>query len=142
LAAARRSKVGWSELLWSVVGKADSPGFRWRFWGHELLDRLDQNYDLFIVISQLSLKLGDFASKLLVSGKNLTELNKCSNHEDTDLDGLLRVQDTGRYDGAMLRERKGESFGKLELFEVVAICDHLCLLLWGELKHEVAGEAL
>ena len=58
-------------------------------------------------------------------GKELTELNKCSNHEDTYRDGFLRVQDAGRHDGAMLSERQGEGSGKLDFFEVVAICDHL-----------------
>jgi hypothetical protein len=42
----------------------------------------------------------------------------------------------------MLGESERQSLGKLELGEVVAICDHLGLLRGAELEHEIARKTL
>ncbi len=126
----------------SLRVEANAPGLGWRLRVHELFDCLDQNHDLLVMVAQFSLKLGDLACKLLVSCKHFAELDKGTNHKDTNFDGLWRVQDAGGHDGTMLREGVREGLGELEFIEVVAICDHLGFLFGRELEHEILGEAL
>ena len=42
----------------------------------------------------------------------------------------------------MMQLLKRQRLGKLKVWDVVAICDHLCVFFLRELKQEVAGEAV
>lgn len=90
-----------------------------------MLDRLHQDDDLLVMIAQFPFKESDLLSQLLLPGKHFSKLNKCPHHENADFDGFWGIKHAGCHNGAMLRKDQGHSLGKLEVLEVVAICDHL-----------------
>ena len=66
-----------------------------------------------------------------IGGQLLAHLDEGSDNEDTHADGFRAVQYCGGHDSAMLGEGPRQGFGKLELGEVITICDHLRFLCDG-----------
>ena len=87
--------------------EADPSLFRGRLWINELFDRLEKDYDLLVMITQLSLKLSNFSGKFLVSGNDLPKLNEGPYNEDADFDRPIRVQHAGCHNSAVLGECSG-----------------------------------
>lgn len=77
-----------------------------------------------------------------MQGSSRSQLDEGPNHVNAHLYGLMRGEHIRGLDGPMLGECKRQRPGKLQLGEVVAICDHLGLLGRGQLKHEVDGKPL
>jgi len=69
-------------------------------------------------------------------------MHKSAHHINPHFHRLGRCQHVSRLNRPMLGKRIRQGFGKFELLEVVAICDHLGLLSGSELKQEVSREAL
>ena len=128
--------------LGSFCTKADASCL-WQWLGiHELLDCFDQGQYLLIVIRKLAFNFSDSTSKLSVTRDDLTQLDESPDNKDADIYSPGGVENGGRHNGAMLSECERKGLRELQLLEVVAICDHLNLLIGRELEHEVFRESL
>lgn len=80
--------------------------------------------------------------EILVSDRRLAQLDEGAHHVDAHLHSLARRQHIGRLDGAVFSEGVGRCSGKLQLGEVVTVCDHLDFFRFGKLKPEVGWKAV
>jgi len=69
------------------------------------------------------------------------QLDESAHDVDAHLHRLDRRQHVGSLDGAVFGERVGRCSGKLQLGEVVTVCDHLVLFGRGQLEQEVSWKA-
>ena len=76
-----------------------------------------------------------------MGGKKFALLNERPHNVATYFHGVGCIEHRGGHECAMLSKRKGQRSGKLELGEVVAICDHLCSFGDGKLEEKV-GESV
>src|SRR3990167_8104428 len=142
-------RFGWrsfgAELsIFRWVNKTSRPPFGF-WWRHQLSQSFDQAGNGLVMRVQLVLHaLFQFLQPLrqfFVGRNQLAQTYKSTHHVDTHFHRLRRVQYIGCLNGTMLREGKRQGSGKLELMEVVTICDHLPLLGFSKLEHEVFRKA-
>ncbi len=97
---------------------------------------------MLIVGFDSTLQFRQFSCQLLVRPEHFPQLHEGAYDINTDLNRSRSIEDAGHHHGSVLGKGIGQSWGKLEGLEVVAICDHLGFLLVRQLKHEIGGKAV
>ena len=87
--------------------------------------------NLAVMLCQPSLKLSDLPGQFFMLSDGLAQFNESPNNKYTHLNCDWRIYNTRSHYSTVLRKGIRQCFGKLELFEVVAICDHISINYWG-----------
>ena len=86
--------------------------------------------------------LGKFFEDVGLGPQQFALLDEDPDDVDAQANRVRTVQNICRHQGAVFREGERPSMGKLESRKVVTICDHLRLLVMGQLKAEVRWESV
>lgn len=117
--------------------------FGWkRSWSEQRLEFLPDRAEGFVVLHEFGIHLGELFEHIRMGHEEFALLDESAHDMDAHFHGIRAAQHIGGHESSVLGEGVGAGLGKLEAGEVVAICDHISLLVRGKLKYEVGGESL
>ena len=88
------------------------------------------------------LNIHQLQGQLAVAEDRFAQPNESADDINTHRVGLVGVQHVGRHKRPVLGERIRQNRRVFQGFEVVTVCDHLLLFLFGQLETEVGGNLL
>ena len=113
--------------------------------GHELADGLQEAGNCLVVDDELALrarfKFIEPLREFLMAGVRFARFDESAHDIQTHFHRARGVEDGRRHQRAMLGEGERHGRGKLELLEVVTICDHLVAFGASELEDKIGGKA-